>query len=916
MPQWRRDDVVGSAESSIVLGEGVLRLLAVWGSGRGAVLVLDDLHWCDPDTLAVVEYLADHVPEQRVLILAATRPDAAGGVTARSLGARRAATVVHLPPLVPQQVAAVAARCLGTIDLPDGLVDVLTRAGGVPFLVEELLAAAADRGTLRRDGAGWVLGPGADRIVPATFAAGVAQRLGSLARSDRDVVLAGAVLGRRFDEAVPAEMVGRTDDDVRGSLRRGVGAQLLAIADGEFAFRHALTRDAVLACLTTAEQADLARRARVAIEARHPGLPGIWAEVAADVAVTAGDHDDAAGLLLVSGRAALADGALRTARQLLDRARDLAGAGTPRSVEIDEALLQVVTDAGDGDAVRAIGDRLAGADLDPDRRTHVHLLLAESAAAATAWDAAETELGRCRRTARADAGPRIDALAAHVALGQGRSGEAAELARRAQEAARRPEDAETACRALEVLGRIARLHDIDEAEGAFTEELRIAGRHGLTLWVVRATHELGTLDLIRSASSTRLERARELASDAGALATVAVLDLQLAAVRVLRWEVRGTIDAARGGPGDRLRRRLFRAEDLRRAARAPVVPAADDVGPMRFGTSIRIDLGRTDVPGALTMTSADFAGPEDRAEFERYMQPVLEGFAAEPSFLGTVLSTSGGAWPHHDRVDRHAGGACRGRPQPGAHRGHVAGAQRRDGVQRGHHRVGALPDQRPAPALRGLRPEGAPAGRCGHRRLRVRGFGRGDVVHLIATDFGARPSGVGDQLQRDRVDAVAQVRRGAVALALEHVPEVAVAGGAHDLDALHTHRVVGAFDDGLTGERGEERRPAAVRVELGVAAEQLRAARAALVDTGGLGVGVLAHERALGAGLAQHLVLGGGELRAPLGVGPDDGGGLLGGGGIHASQATSGPRQRAADPGEQTPYSHVVITNISASHTR
>ena len=56
-------------------------------------------------------------------------------------------------------------------------------------------------------------------------------------------------------------------------------------------------------------------------------------------------------------------------------------------------------------------------------------------------------------------------------------------------------------------------------------------------------------------------------------------------------------------------------------------------------------------------------------------------------------------------------------------------------------------------------------------------------------------------------------------------------------------------------------------MELGVGLEELGLAGLAPVDAGGLGVGVLADERALGAGLAQHVVLLGRELLAPLLVG-------------------------------------------------
>src|SRR5207249_7107844 len=69
-------------------------------------------------------------------------------------------------------------------------------------------------------------------------------------------------------------------------------------------------------------------------------------------------------------------------------------------------------------------------------------------------------------------------------------------------------------------------------------------------------------------------------------------------------------------------------------------------------------------------------------------------------------------------------------------------------------------------------------------------------------------------------DLVAEVGRRAVPLAGEHVAEVAVAVRAQDLGAAHAPGAVGPLDDPLTGERGEEAGPAAVRVELVLAAEQ------------------------------------------------------------------------------------------------
>jgi hypothetical protein len=66
VPQWdSRDDDV----SLVVLGEAVLRFCRVLGGREGAMLVLEDLHWADPETPGVVEYLADNLDAEPVLLL-------------------------------------------------------------------------------------------------------------------------------------------------------------------------------------------------------------------------------------------------------------------------------------------------------------------------------------------------------------------------------------------------------------------------------------------------------------------------------------------------------------------------------------------------------------------------------------------------------------------------------------------------------------------------------------------------------------------------------------------------------------------------------------------------------------------------------------------------------------------------------
>ena len=113
--------------------------------------------------------------------------------------------------------------------------------------------------------------------------------------------------------------------------------------------------------------------------------------------------------------------------------------------------------------------------------------------------------------------------------GRGRLEEADQLARAALRAAESGGLPEVACEALEVIGRVARQRDLEAAERAFARAADLAAAHGLQLWRLRALHELGTIDQLRTESVDRLEQARELAVAQGALALTATLDLQIAA---------------------------------------------------------------------------------------------------------------------------------------------------------------------------------------------------------------------------------------------------------------------------------------------------------------------------------------------------------------------------------------------------
>jgi hypothetical protein len=471
VPEWRTEGAAVGEESLVVLGEALVRLLGGLAADRGCVLVVEDMHWADPETLAVLEYLGDNVGSERVLCVATMRPTAGGSPHDRlaGVGGRRQVGLLELSPLAEVDVRRMAGACLGSAFPPPDVVGFLAaRSDGLPFLVEELLAGLVSCGALVRKGAGWEAVSRLTPAVPLSLAETVRQRLGELTTFGRRALEAAAVLGRRFEWQIVPGVADLDGAAVLEALRQAIDFQLVEVDGDGFRFRHALSREAVLAEMLPPMRVEAARRALAAVELAHPGLPGPWCELAADLAEQTGEHDQAARLLVESAKRALGRGAMASAEAILDHARVLTSPDSEMLDDVGELLVTTLSLAGKPERAIEIGtpllDRLSSTGQPPARLTELCLALARSCLAAGHREAAAGQVASALRRQSESADPallgRVDAVAAHVALEAGRIGEAESRARAALQAAIIVEQPEVECEALEVLGRVARDRDL------------------------------------------------------------------------------------------------------------------------------------------------------------------------------------------------------------------------------------------------------------------------------------------------------------------------------------------------------------------------------------------------------------------------------------------------------------------------
>lgn len=500
-------------------GEALVQLLRRLAS-EGLVVMLEDLHWADPDTASVLEYVTDNLDGNRLMIVMTLRdaPETAALAMARRLRGRPDVAYIRLDRLSPGHLAQMVRAC--DPGAPDDLIQrVQDASDGVPLLVEELLVS-----------------PG----LPDGFAATVRARLDELSPEHRLVIEAAAILGRHFDWELLAPMTGRKDDEVSSALGRGIDLLLLAAEDTSLRFRHALTREAVLGTLIPPRQRELAAAALEALPGG--GRDSQQRDLVIDLAIRAGERGRAGALLLESGREALRWGALATASETLKRAAHQTE-GDPEQAEAELDLIEALALAGRVDECAAAGGRLITR-LGPGEatrglRVESHLRLAQAAVAASRWQMARHHLQEARHAAAGElpmpVAARANVLEADVMM----ASDDYDGARTLAEAVIGSSSADPAsrCHAFEIVGRTRRSSDLPTARQAFENALVTAETADLALWRLRALHELGTIDLFDHAGVHRLLQARELAEAMGALSTAAVLDLQLSAAFTGRWQL-------------------------------------------------------------------------------------------------------------------------------------------------------------------------------------------------------------------------------------------------------------------------------------------------------------------------------------------------------------------------------------------
>jgi DNA-binding NtrC family response regulator/tetratricopeptide (TPR) repeat protein len=324
--------------------DAIKRLILRESQARPVVVVVEDLHWTDPQTEAVLDGLVGTLPTARVLLLLSYRPE-----YQHRWATRTYYTQLRIDPLPP----ATAGQLLDGLLGDDGSLGplkatLIERTDGNPFFLEETVRSVQEAGGLTGKRGAYRLESAAPSVqVPPTVQAVLAARIGRLPPESKRLLQTAAVIGKDVPLAILRTVSDLGDAALRAAVTPLEAAELLYEAsstpDPGYTFKHALTHEVAYESSPPPHRRALHARIVDAIERLHPERLTEQVETLAHHAVQGEVWAKAAHYLHEAGAKALARSANREAAAYLEQAL-AAQAHLPESRDTQEQAIDLRLD--------------------------------------------------------------------------------------------------------------------------------------------------------------------------------------------------------------------------------------------------------------------------------------------------------------------------------------------------------------------------------------------------------------------------------------------------------------------------------------------------------------------------------------------------------------------------------------------
>lgn len=331
-----------------------LKLLQTRSASQPLLLIIEDAHWADPASTDLINYVARNIGEHPILLILSQRPDQAAPDWADG----EHSTHLALDDLDDAASLEIVRGMLGPLALPDALQDlILSKGGGNPFFIEEVVRALVDAGALRQEALGaWQLEHSVEAIaLPDTIHGVIISRVDRLPQVERQVLQVAAVMGRIFSRRVLDNVY--PYDKVNGTLQRrlerlsSLGLIEMHSPQQElYRFKHMTTWDVVYESQAFEQRRSLHRRIAHFIESESSDSLSEQTDLLAYHYWEGHDWDKATEYNLLAARRAQREFANEAAVTAYRRTLQAA-----TRTDTDTAIMQLVAHESQGEVLTLLG---------------------------------------------------------------------------------------------------------------------------------------------------------------------------------------------------------------------------------------------------------------------------------------------------------------------------------------------------------------------------------------------------------------------------------------------------------------------------------------------------------------------------------------------------------------------------------
>jgi class 3 adenylate cyclase/tetratricopeptide (TPR) repeat protein len=249
-----------------------LHALLLWESRRQPLLIaVENLHWIDSETQALLDCLVMSLSTARMLLLVNYRPE-----YQHNWGSKAYYRQLRMHPLAPESTEVFLQALLGADAALQALKRLLVeQTGGNPFFLEESVRTLIETHVLTGERGAYCLTKDVTAMqVAPTVQVVLAARIDRLPPEDKRLLQAAAVIGKDVPGALLQAISDESEDDVRQGLSRLQAADFLYATrwfpDLQYTFKHALTHDVAYGSLVQNVRRPLHARVVAALETLYP----------------------------------------------------------------------------------------------------------------------------------------------------------------------------------------------------------------------------------------------------------------------------------------------------------------------------------------------------------------------------------------------------------------------------------------------------------------------------------------------------------------------------------------------------------------------------------------------------------------------------------------------------------------------